>query len=190
VGTLLWYIVLVIYTAIVVLAIFFIWKINFIAVKVLAVLLGIAGGGFFFIFIFVYIGLINQIAVFTLFKKVYPIAAVKYAILSSFKTSGSRKGGFWGLNLWHFIGLSLLAYLIVATFSYTAGFLLIIVDAILPQSVPGVGLVSSAMFGVVNVFTYSISYFFWYLTSTIYVAENMTYGAHPLREEILQRASV
>jgi hypothetical protein len=188
-GTILWYIMLAIYTLIIVLAIVLLFQIDFLALKIFAVILGIAGGIFFFIFIFVYVGLINQIAVFTLFRKVYPIAAVRYSILSSFKTSGSRKGGFWGLNLWHFIGLSLLAYLIVATFSYTTGFLLILVDALLPQSIPGMGIISSAMFGVVNVFTYTISYFFWYMTSAIYVAENMTYGAHPLREEILKRAS-
>ncbi|HNX59672.1 MAG TPA: hypothetical protein PKK43_11280 [Spirochaetota bacterium] len=177
-----------IYIGVVVLIVVLLTLPSITVLTVIGVIFAIAAGIFFFILILACAGILNQIQIFSLFRKVYPIAALKYAISSSFNPSGSRKGGFWGLNLWHFVGVTLLAYLIVMMFGSIVSIFVLVFVAVLPSSVPFAQYLGGVVFVVMYTFVNVISYFFWYTSSAVYVSENMAFGDNHVQEEIIARA--
>jgi hypothetical protein len=156
--------------------------------KIIAVIIIIAAVIFSIILLLMCIGIISQIPIFSLFKKVYPIGALKHAINSSFSPAGSRKGGFWGLNLWHFVGVTLLAFLVTAIFGSFVFLFIMIFIAILPSSVPFVQYIGSVVFVVMYTLVNVICYFFQYTTAAVYVSENLAFGDNNIQEEIITRA--
>lgn len=177
-----------IYIGAVVLVVFLLMLPSITVLTVIGVIIAIAAGIFFFILILACAGILNQIQIFSLFRKVYPIAALKYAISSSFNPSGSRKGGFWGLNLWHFVGVTLLAYLVVMVFGSIVSVFVLIFVAVLPSSVPFAQYLGSVIFVLMYTFVNVISYFFWYTSAAVYVSENIAFGDNHIQEEITARA--
>ena len=156
---------------------------------ILGVVLSIAGFGLCVGLILVMIGVSCQISMFSFFKKVYPIRAIKYSLYAVFKGSGSRRGGLFGLNLWHLVGLSLLVYIIIIVFSSFFSVGIMIANAFIPQTIPFAQYIANGIFVLIDVFLNIITWFFVGVYPMIYVSENLAFSSHPIKQEILDRAA-
>jgi hypothetical protein len=156
---------------------------------ILGVVLSISGFCIFVIAIFLLYAISTQITAFSLFRKVYPIAAIKYSIYSLFKSSGSRKGGIFGLNLWHFIGLSILVTIALMMFNAFFDIAIMIVNIFIPKTIPAAQYVANAIFTMISLFVSLIYYFFMLVYPMIYVSENLAFSSHPIKQEIIDRAT-
>lgn len=120
-----------------------------------------------------------------LFKNIGPFKALKYSIKAIFSQAGSRKGGMWGLNCWHLIGLMFLMQLIVI--SIGSIFSLITIPGYMLTMDSSATVQFVVMFGIffIKIFYYLLAYVLPLVSQSIYFSEQLTFSNYPLREELI-----
>jgi hypothetical protein len=143
----------------------------------------------FLLLILYFIAIASQPLIYSYFKRIYPIRSWKFSIKGVFRRAGHRRGGLFGLNIWHFIGVCLLASLIniiVAVLIYAPT--LYLSSTIVPSDIPYLKDLSSAATVMISMCVYYVIYYFTFTTSAVYVSELLAFGENDIREEIISRA--
>jgi hypothetical protein len=144
----------------------------------------------FLLLILYFIAIASQPLIYSYFKKIYPIRAWKFSVKGVFSRAGHRRGGLFGLNIWHFIGVCLLASLInviVAALIYAPT--LYLSSTIVPSDIPYLKHITTSVTVMISMCVYYVIYYFTFTTSAVYVSELLAFGENDIREEIASRAS-
>ncbi|HOF33807.1 MAG TPA: hypothetical protein PLV94_07080, partial [Spirochaetota bacterium] len=135
------------------------------------------------VFQYIFMAIISQATILSVFRKIYPIRCIKLSCLIPFKACGNKKGGFFGGNLWRLVLANFLSGLIFNLGGIFVALILFLIGFLIPDksvfAYLSTGLIFAVMFLIMLLIcAYSFS------LQTAYTIENLYFGNYPYLEEI------
>lgn len=152
---------------------------NFLPVSILAVFIIIASSAVGIIFCFIFLSILQQTRIYTLFEEIAPIKGIILSAINSFTKTGERGGGFRGLNLWHGIGISLITSMVLILTIISANPLIDTISDCF-DAVDRIPFFISSLFAIILLaFLQFATGLFSMISAAIYIGEDISMNSYP-----------
>lgn len=155
---------------------------------ILGVIVAVLAAAALFASTLAYYAVLNQVPIFSMIRRMYPIRTLSCALRSACSESGTRSGGILGGNLWHCILFSLILWLIMYAISMFSESLFFGLDFLIPKTIEGASLVVIAMYSFIRTYVLAFTVYLMTIAHVLFISENMVFGVYPLRQELENRA--
>ncbi|MBP9024441.1 MAG: hypothetical protein KBH06_14660 [Spirochaetes bacterium] len=135
------------------------------------------------VFQYIFMAIISQATILSVFRKIYPIRCIKLSCLIPFKACGNKKGGFFGGNLWRLVLANFLSGLIFNLGGIFVALILFLIGFLIPDKSVFAYLSTGLIFAVMLLIMLLICAYSFSL-QTAYTIENLYFGNYPYLEEI------
>ncbi|MBP7901571.1 MAG: hypothetical protein KA015_02020 [Spirochaetes bacterium] len=132
---------------------------------------------------YILMAIVSQATVLSVFRKIYPIRCIKLSCLIPFKACGSKKGGFFGGNLWRFVMANFVSALLINLGGVFIVLILFLIGFFIPDRSIFAYLSTGLIFAVILMVMLLCSIYYFALQAS-YTIENLYFGNYNYLEEI------